>query len=250
MVSYKDLALLAVSTVSAQAGEWTMTYDAYDSDQALDNLVDVTLHVHTHTPIQDYANPATVNYSDRREGGCVGFSSSYTKQTTSGSIEPWVIVSSDLNDCAVMDFIPASSDTVYIYMKRRVDNGPVGVGYLSTRADTYDQKDSETAYLSVTPERISKWKMITYDDGLLIQHSSSNVGNPAFSSIGWYLLAGMDAGQFIDGPSGVRTDLLLHDVPSGQYEYQTVFTIGDSDASSFLAFSSLALFASAAFSLF
>merc|ERR1740138_614792 len=122
MVSYKDMALLAVSTVSAQAGEWTITYDAYDSDQALDNLVDVTLHVHTHTPIQDYANPATVNYNDRREGGCVGFSSSYTKQTTSGAIEPWVIVSSDLNDCAVMDFIPASSDTVYIYMKRRVDN--------------------------------------------------------------------------------------------------------------------------------
>jgi len=59
----------------------------------------------------------------------------------------------------------------------------------------------------------------------------------------------MDYGQYID-PSGIRTDLLLHSTPAGQYKYQTIFTIGDSDASSFLAYSSMALFASAAFALF
>jgi len=55
-------------------------------------------------------------------------------------MEPWAIISSDLNDCAVMDIVTADSysGTVYIYMKRRVDNTPIGVGYLSTRGDTYD----------------------------------------------------------------------------------------------------------------
>ena len=91
--------------------------------------------MHTHTPIQDYANPATANYATRREGGCIGFSNSYTKQTNYGSREPWAIISSDLNDCAVMDLVPASGDSVYIYLKRRVDNQAIGVGYLSVRAD-------------------------------------------------------------------------------------------------------------------
>jgi len=60
----------------------------------------------------------------------------------------------------------------------------------------------------------------------------------------------MDAGQFID-PSNTKTDLLLHQAPTdGSYGFQTIFTIGDSDASSFLAYSSMAVFATAAFAMF
>jgi hypothetical protein len=64
MVSYKDLAILAATGVSAAAGEWTMDTNAYQaSETTVTELVDITIHVHTHTPIQDFANPATVDYS-------------------------------------------------------------------------------------------------------------------------------------------------------------------------------------------
>ena len=71
-----------------------------------------------------------------------------------------------------------------------------------------------------------------------------------FDPLGWYLLAGMEPGVYIDGPNGIRTDLLLHKGTDGVYENQTIFTIGDSDASSFLAYSSMALLATAAFAMF
>ena len=92
--------------------------------------------------------------------------------------------------------------------------------------------------------------MKPYDEGFVImQAQNSATGTYDYNSLGWFLLAGMDSGQYID-PEGLRTDLLLHSAPAGQYAYQTIWTIGDSDASSFLAYSSMALFATAALSMF
>ena len=58
------------------------------------------------------------------------------RQTDFGSMEPWVVISTDLNDCAVMDIIQGDPNlgTYFLYFKRRVDNTPIVAGYLSTRA--------------------------------------------------------------------------------------------------------------------
>jgi hypothetical protein len=84
MVSYKDLAILAATGVSAAAGEWTMNTNAYDTSTPVADMVDVTIHVHTHTPIQEFANPATANYNTYRETGCIALSNSYTTSSNMG----------------------------------------------------------------------------------------------------------------------------------------------------------------------
>jgi hypothetical protein len=49
-------------------------------------------------------------------------------------MESWAMISSDPDhyDCAVIDVVQANGGNVYLYVKRTVDNSPVGVGYLGT----------------------------------------------------------------------------------------------------------------------
>jgi hypothetical protein len=60
--------------------------------------------------------------------------------------EPWVMVSSNQDDCAVVDIILADSwsspPTYYIYMKSRVDYGDIQAGYLSTRSEEDDYRNA------------------------------------------------------------------------------------------------------------
>ena len=214
---------------------------------------DVTLHVHSHTPIQEFAEP-DADYTNRRTEGCLGISSLLTR--TSGRYsEPWFFITSDINDCAVMDIIYQGgnldgADIYTLYFKRRVDYQAVAPGYLSSRSEEIDERSSQSAYLSATTEQVSTWAMRPYDDGFLIyQDGNSNVSKDqaSFNSEGWYLLAGMDADAWYDE---YRTDLLLHGGQNGEYKLQTIFTIGDEDKASMMTFSSLALVATALFSMY
>jgi len=51
MVSYRELAILAATGVSAQAGSWTMNTNAYEGETTVAGMTDITIHVHSHTPI-------------------------------------------------------------------------------------------------------------------------------------------------------------------------------------------------------
>lgn len=165
MVSYKELFMIAaLAGVNAQAGEWTDGGSTTDGDSTQSNsgfittietFTDVTLHVHTHTPIQEYAMP-TADYSTRRQEGCIAFSNNLVRQT-GRTAEPWIMISSDLNDCAVMDIIPKGNGEHTIYLKRRVDNAPVSSGYLGTRSEAVDERNEVSGYLSATSTLISTW---------------------------------------------------------------------------------------------
>ena len=171
MVSFKELMIVAASLNAAQAkdqGEYTPGSNAGDWEDSnnggndyntqqysqYEQYYDRTLWVHSHTPIQDYADPNTADFSDRRqEGSCIGFSNNLMRSTgVRNSQEPWVMVSDNVNDCAVVDMIIADSTadppTYMIYMKRRVDNVGVQAGYLSTRSEVDDKRNSESGYLS------------------------------------------------------------------------------------------------------
>jgi hypothetical protein len=142
------------------------------------------------------------------------------------------------------------TDLYTIYMKRRVDYQAVAPGYLSTRGENIDERSSSSSYLSATGEQISTWAMRPYDDGFLIyQDTNSNDQSKksTFDSEGWYLLAGMDQDGWYDE---FRTDLLLHGGQNGEYKLQTIFTIGEEDKASLMTFSSLALVATALFSMY
>ena len=132
----------------------------------MESFVDVTLNVHAHTPLEDYAINA--DYSRRREGGCIGFSNNLLRPNER-SMEPWLIVTSDLNDCAVMDLIPLGNAEYSVYLKRRVDEAAVATGFLGSRSEEIDERNHHSAYCSATSEEISRWSFIWYDDGYLIQ---------------------------------------------------------------------------------
>lgn len=91
MVSFKELMIMAaaINAVAAQpdadedkdqgeydpnadnnnAGDWggSNNYDwSSSSDSNMEEYLDRTLWVHSHTPIQDYANPETADFSKRR----------------------------------------------------------------------------------------------------------------------------------------------------------------------------------------
>jgi hypothetical protein len=130
-------------------------------------------------------------------------------------------------------------------LKRRVDNAAVSSGYLGTRSEDVDKRNDLSGYCSATSSQISTWNLIQYDDGFLIQQASNqNVqysgGNTAFDSSVWFLLAGMDSSGWYDTQ---RTDLLIHGGQNGEYKYQTIFTVGDSDKAAQLAYSAVALLA-------
>lgn len=84
--------------------------------------------------------------------------------------ESWVTVSSDPQACAIVDVEVSldNPDQYHILMKGRIDGAGVTPGYLSTRGEDADQRNSESFYLSATPEKISAWKLVPYDDGYLI----------------------------------------------------------------------------------
>ena len=166
--------------------------------------------------------------------------------------EPWVFVSNDINDCAVVDIkmVDPATQTYGIYITRRVDYGQIPLGYISTRGLEIDQRSTQSGYLSATPDLISKWNMHPYDNGFLIEQAANlneNNGFATFDSIGWYLLAGMDTDGWYDE---YRTDLLLHGGQNGEYKLQTVFSIGDQDKASYMTFSTLALLATAFISMY
>ena len=180
MVSYKELMLAALIGVNAQAGNWTnggSTGGGGSTPQnngwivSTESYTDVTLHVHTHTPIQDYALP-TSDYSTRRESGCIGFSNNLVRQN-GRTVEPWIMISTDMNDCAVMDITPQYNGEHLIFLKKRVDDAPVGSGYLGTRSESVDKRNEKSGYLSATNSLISTWKLLEYDDGFLIQQASN-----------------------------------------------------------------------------
>jgi hypothetical protein len=119
------------------------------------------------------------------------------------------MVSDDINDCAVVDMIIADSSadppTYMIYMKRRVDNVGVQAGYLSTRSEVDDKRNSESGYLSAAYEQVSTWNLTPYDDGFLIsQATNSNIDrdDAFFNSLDWFLLAGFDEGGMYNSNDG------------------------------------------------
>ena len=79
------------------------------------------------------------------------------------------MISTDMNDCAVMDLTPQGNGQYAIFLKRRVDNVPVTSGYLGTRGEAVDQRNEISGYTSATSEQVSSWKLIDYDDGYLIE---------------------------------------------------------------------------------
>lgn len=225
MVQLKDLFVMAslASTASAQnAGDWGAT-DPYDNPSNWGNstvtpgfeYTDVTLHVHSHTPIEEYALPDS-DFSNRRRDGCIGVSPLLMR--SGWPSEPWLFISNDINDCAIVDITvhDRSLGTYDILVKRRVDYGETPTGYISTRGETIDQRSSQSCYLSATMERISQWYMNEYDHGFLIEQANNvniNNGVADVDSIGWFLLAGMDTDGWYDE---YRTDLLLHGGQNGQ----------------------------------
>lgn len=85
MVSFKELMIVAASLNAAQAqdkdqgeytpgsnaGDWSGGNDGgndyYNQESSqYEQYYDRTLWVHSHTPIQDYADPNTADFSDRR----------------------------------------------------------------------------------------------------------------------------------------------------------------------------------------
>ena len=78
------------------------------------------------------------------------------------------MISTDINDCAVMDITPQGNGQHMIYLKTRVDDQVVPSGYLGCRGESVDERDSFSGYLSATGSQISSWRLIEYDDGFLI----------------------------------------------------------------------------------
>lgn len=124
MVSFKDLMLMASVATSASAqnaGQWG-TNSGYDDTSTWDNpdqrteFTAVTLLVHTHTPIQEFAEPDAI-YTNRRRDGCIAVSSMLMRSAGTNS-EPWVFVSNDINDCAVVDIkmVDPATQTYGIYI--------------------------------------------------------------------------------------------------------------------------------------
>lgn len=160
-------------------------------------------------------------------------------------LEPWLMISTNLNDCAVMDITPLGNGYHSIFLKRRVDDTAVSSGYLGTRSEAVDNRNELSGYCSGTSAQISTWKLILYDDGFLIQQATNqnieySPATTTFNSVDWFLLAGMDSSGWYDTE---RTDLLIHGGQNGEFKYQTIFTVGDSDKAAQLAFSAIALLA-------
>ena len=112
-------------------------------------------------------------------------------------MEPWLMVSNDIPSCAVMDLVPLGNEEYSIFIKRRVDSTETTLGFLGTRNEDIDNRNHQSGYLSATSEEISRWKLIAYDDGYLIQQvANTNVDNclSTYNSNYWFLLAGLDAG--------------------------------------------------------
>jgi len=167
------------------------------------------------------------------------------------------MVSDNINDCAVVDMIIADSTvdppTYMIYMKRRVDNVGVQAGYLSTRSEVDDKRNSESGYLSAAYEQVSTWNLTPYDDGFLIsQATNSNIDRDAafFNSLDWFLLAGFDEGGMYNSNGGTQiSDLLIHGGQDGEKQLQTIFSLGDMDKAAYMTMSALVLAASAMLSM-
>jgi hypothetical protein len=83
---------------------------------------------------------------------------------------------------------------------------------------------------------------------LFKQATNSNIdrGNYYFDSYNWYLLAGMDEGAMYDQH---RSDLLIHGGQDGEWKWQTIFTLGDSDQAVYMTMSALIIAASAMVSM-
>ena len=173
------------------------------------------LYVDGHTPLGTYADPSIARLDRRPKGSCISFSSTLTRSVGRLS-ESWVTVSSDPLDCAIVDITvsPDDSDEYYIYMMGRVDGAPVTPGYLGTRLEDVDTRNSESFYLSATAEKISSFMLVPYGDGYLIKDSA----------LDYYLLAGFDRQNPLYA-DGVTSDLILHGGQNGDYIYQTVFAI-------------------------
>ena len=85
------------------------------------------------------------------------------------------MVSTDMNDCAVMDITPQGNGAHLLFIKRRVDNAAVPSGYIGTRAESTDYRSEVSGYMSATPSLVSTWSLIEYDDGFLIQQASNQI---------------------------------------------------------------------------
>lgn len=188
---------------------------------------DVTLHVHTHNPLYEYA--ITPDYSERKEFGCIAISNSVLRNTGDySSREPWIMISNDIPSCAVMDIDQVGDQEYSIFLKGRVDGDVWFPGFLGTNSQDIDNRNHHSGYLSATKYEISTWKLIEYDDGYLIQQvSNKNVDQctASFNSNYWFLLAGIDAGSSMDD-----TELLIQGGQNGEFKWQTVWTIGDKDS--------------------
>ena len=131
------------------------------------------------------------------------------------------MISTDINDCAVMDITPQGNGAHLLFIKKRVDDAAVPSGYIGTRGETADMRNDLSGYLSATPSLISTWNLIEYDDGFLIQQASNQMletgTTNTTNSVGWFMLAG------IDGTAGMydsqRSDLLLHGGQNNTYQY-------------------------------
>jgi hypothetical protein len=102
-------------------------------------------------------------------------------------------------------------DEYYIYMKSRMDGVGATPGYLGTRGESLDDRNTDSYYLSATFNPISTFKLIEYTDGYILQLASNtnDVGKD------YFLLAGFGSTNKVqdyipETEDGTTNELILH----------------------------------------
>ena len=154
---------------------------------------DQIIKVAGHTPLESYPKDSNTTFADRRDfGACLSFSPKWSRaeEGEGGLFEPWVTISSNPDECAIVDIEVSSKDSEehFIHMHSRADGAPVTTGYLGTRGETIDIKTKNSNYLTVTSDRISSWKITAFADGHFIQQADNSNG----AGIDFFLLASYD----------------------------------------------------------
>jgi hypothetical protein len=97
-----------------------------------------------------------------------------------------------------------NSDEYFILMKGRMDGVQITPGYLGTRGEDLDYRNSKSYYLSATVEKVSTFKLVEYAGGYMLQLAT----NPNGAGEDWFLNAGIGSSDPVH-EDGVTSDLLL-----------------------------------------
>lgn len=98
-----------------------------------------------------------------------------------------------------------NSDEYYILMKGRMDGVPIIPGYLGTRGEALDERNSQSYYMSATLEKVSTFKLVEYGNGYMLKQTSNSNG----IAKDYFLLTAIGTGDPIHA-DGYTSDLILH----------------------------------------